>query len=289
MLRRLRHSRSSGGRLFQRLGGYRRWARNVLFISDARNGAVMYTLQMKRKRWSVESRMSYFRSIFKFISNDDNNDHKNIRNNLASTEDIAIWKGPSTSGRPYLILSGLLHDMNFDIFTTTTTTSNTQQQQQRRRKRKRGGGSVVGVVSKDLFDKREALRDNGRYGVHVQPGYDCALFVLLAIIVDELFNHHHPGSISEKAYESLVGSGPRCGGQETTAVTHKGMETTTTATDRTESLISAEEESIPMSLGFSLIMTSSSCGESFSDIEDRMREKASLLEEHLMYRSGSLS
>lgn len=258
----------------------------MLLISDALKGNVMFTLRVREKRWRLMSWMSCFRSFFNF-NDDDNNHHDD-----AQKEDIAVWMGQSTAGRPYLILSGALHDMTFDILTTTATcttsaTTNTGQQQRSRRstRRRRRRRSVVGVVSKDLFDMHETLRETGRYGVHVQPGFDCALFVLLAIIVDELF--HRPGPPApKKPYERIAGSSEHgfrkgCGDEKEGALTHNGMETTTS-----ESIASSEEEEegglpIALGLGQTVARSFSRGGESFSDIEDRMREKALMLEEHL--------
>lgn len=252
----------------------------MLFISDAISGDVIYTLRTRRRRWSLMSWMSCFRSFFDFHNN--HNDDSEGNNPASTEEEIAVWKGPSTSGRPHLVLSGSLHDMNFDILTTTTTSSNTQQRQEIRGRRRGGGGSVVGVVSKYLFDMRETLHDNGRYGVHVQAGYDSALFVLLAIIVDELYHHHHhhPGSAPASTYDNVVGR--KAGrGEEHSVV----MESTTT-TERSDSMVSAEEESLPMALALDHIM-SLSVGESFSDNEDRLRGEAGKLQEHLTDTSNS--
>lgn len=233
-----------------------------LFISDAQSGEIVYTLRLQRNnRWS--SWTSSFRSFF-FNSSQNHNYHNARKHHVANN--IAVWKGPSMSGKPYLLLSGSLHNMTFDILTSTSTSSHHHHEHQQQY-------SVVGVVSKALFGMSTALRDAGRYGVHVKAGYDCALFVLLADVVDELF--HHTGStdeadsdneeekeekeVEEKEVESLV--------SESRQGDDRGMGN---ENEQSESLVRGGEEE-----------------DSFADEEDRMRDKALKLEKHLTNASDN--
>lgn len=307
----------------------KRWGM-TLFISDAnrssgssssgggrRGGKVLYTMRRIRRNGNtrksmmtwVSSLCSFFKSCVREHNHDDDNNNNNDdsvgceRQRCAEViEEIGVWKGASTTGRPYLVLSGSLNDMSFDILTSTNTTSPRRPHQQedgeRANRKRRKRRSIVGVVSKHLFDMDSKLHDVGRYGVYVQAGYDCALFVLLAMIVDELFHNDDDDDdvsvMAARRDETVSGGGmgsePGCDGRVIgKKEREQGGGSLTSGDDDVGGGEEVEGKSLSalltaLGLRHRIVGSWRSHAGSFNelaDAEDIIREKAVMLEEHL--------
>lgn len=266
--------------------------RNMLFISDERTGSVCYTVKRRRSNVWMEY-LPWVRSLLRRCLEDGGGSHA-VSDSQKAEQEIAVWKGSSATGRPHFVLRGALHNMQFDVLTTSCPHYHNQQPEQeaeeqkpQRWKNRKSKKRVVGVVAKDLFNMHGKLSDDGRYGIYVQAGYDSALFVLLAMLADEVF-HKDESMVSQQYTRDATRDRGGESGQSDLGRGREGSDGSCEETEngKSERMGNAEEERCALALMSALglghkVVGSSSSSSSFSDLEDRIRDKVLMLEEHL--------
>ena len=82
---------------------------------------------------------------------------------------VNVWAGEDITGEPTFIIKGCFLKRNFSIIDAAI-------------------GETIAFVAKELFTLNKFLLNKDNYILTVQPGFDTALFVMLAVAIDEQFH-----------------------------------------------------------------------------------------------------
>lgn len=88
---------------------------------------------------------------------------------LGDNSAVHVWPGENITGEPSFIIKGCFWKRNFSIIDVAV-------------------GETIGFVSKELFTLNKFLLNKDNYKLTVQPGVDTALFIILAVAIDEQYH-----------------------------------------------------------------------------------------------------
>lgn len=88
---------------------------------------------------------------------------------VSAVETVHVWKGESDKGDPWLELKGDLMRKDFTFKNVHT-------------------GSEVAYVTRKLINLNTILAESDTYVVRVNPGYNVALMVFIAVVIDEQYH-----------------------------------------------------------------------------------------------------